>query len=376
MAQFLRPNSNITQTNFTGGFADIDEATADDTDYAFSANNTNATLEVGTTNPAATPDSAGTVTVRYRIARTNAGTLDGGGRDPTLTATVFQGGTSVASGGSQSTSGTWTGYSFTFAANLVTDWTNLRLRFTASSTAGPGAQHRGSAVSWAEIEAPDPAAVILTLGCSVGTFAVGSTAVNLLADRSLSGDVGSFALTGNSVSFTNIFSLNTNTGVFVVAGQAVDQVVQRLLSNSTGSFVLSGSDVDLDYTPVVVGLTLEAASGNFNVAGNNASVNIQRLLSVFSSTFFIGTAPVDLQQSLQIILLNVDPANFILTGQQNSAFKTSRLRTTLGDFNFTLIKLRGLRYLRPTSGTRGRVMQRTFRWVLGQYTTGNIERVL
>jgi hypothetical protein len=49
--------------------------------------------------------------------------------------------------------------SFTFSAGDITDWTNVRLRFTQTNSGG-GGNARGSAVSWAEIEAPAAAAVL------------------------------------------------------------------------------------------------------------------------------------------------------------------------------------------------------------------------
>ena len=77
MAQFLRPTSTITATNFTGGFADIGESTASDADYVYSAINTTATLVVGLSSASA--PGVGDRTIRYRIARTNGATLDGTG---------------------------------------------------------------------------------------------------------------------------------------------------------------------------------------------------------------------------------------------------------------------------------------------------------
>ena len=114
MAQFLRPDSNITQTSFTGGFADIDETSASDADFAYGANNTAAVLEVGLSDPAATPNPAGTSTVRYRIAKTNNGTVNGAGNAVTVTAAVYQGGTLIQANTAQTATGTWTGYDFTF----------------------------------------------------------------------------------------------------------------------------------------------------------------------------------------------------------------------------------------------------------------------
>lgn len=154
MAQFLRPDSNITQTNFTGGFANIDETSANDADFAYGANNTIAVLEVGLSNPS-TPQ-AGTCTVRYRIAQTNNGVLDGTGNTLNITPEVYQATTLIQGGTAQTTSGTWTTYTFTFNTSAVSDWNNLRLRFTTTASGGSPANRRGGAISWAEIEIPDP----------------------------------------------------------------------------------------------------------------------------------------------------------------------------------------------------------------------------
>jgi hypothetical protein len=152
MPQFLRPDSNITQTNWTGGFADIDEATASDADFSYGANNSNsATLEVGLSNPSV-PDS-GTCTVRWRYAKVSSGTLSGTGGTVNQTCGVYQGATLIASS-TVTTGGSWTAGSFTFNTSSISDWTNVRLRFTQTASGG-GGNARGSAVSWAEIEIPD-----------------------------------------------------------------------------------------------------------------------------------------------------------------------------------------------------------------------------
>ena len=154
MAQFLRPDSNVTQSNFTNGFSNIDETTASDADFAFGANNTAAVLEVGLSNPTGTP-AAGTRTVRYRHAKTNAGTLDGAGNTVTVTAEIVQGTTVLESDAAQTATGAWTTRTWTHALSGVTDWTNLRLRFTTSASGGSPSARRGGAISWAELEVPD-----------------------------------------------------------------------------------------------------------------------------------------------------------------------------------------------------------------------------
>lgn len=155
MAAFLRPDSNITQTEFTGGFAEIDEATASDSDLAYSTNNADATLEVGLSNPSGTPTS-GTCTVRYRIAKTNNGSVDGGGNAVTVTAYAFEGSTQIAADSTRTADGTWTQYSFTFNTSAVSNWNDLRLRFVVSKSGGGPSARRGAGISWAELETPDP----------------------------------------------------------------------------------------------------------------------------------------------------------------------------------------------------------------------------
>lgn len=161
MAQFLRPDSDITTTSFntsTGStfYTLLDETSPSDTDYAWADNNANATLEVGLSNPGATPDS-GTCTCRYRIAKTNNGTVTGTGSDPLTQGFVYEGATLIANDVSQTPTGTWTTYSFTFSSTLVTDFTDLRFRMEVIATGGRPADRRGAAVSWAEIETPDGA---------------------------------------------------------------------------------------------------------------------------------------------------------------------------------------------------------------------------
>lgn len=155
MAQTLVPDGNITQTSFTGGFAEIDEASpGSDADFAYGANNTAAVLEVSVSNPGTTP-GAGTCTVKFRHAKTNAGTVDGAGNAVTVTAEVYEGATQRAIDSAQTATGTWTERQFTFDASLVSNWNDLRLRFTTSASGGSPANRRGGAISWAEIQTPD-----------------------------------------------------------------------------------------------------------------------------------------------------------------------------------------------------------------------------
>lgn len=210
MSQFARPDSNVTQTNFTGGFADIDEASASDADFAWGTNNTAAVLEVGLGDPA-TPLGAGSLTFRYRIAKTNAGTVDGAGNAVTVTAELYQGTTLIAADAARTADGTWTGYSYTLSgaeAAAITDFTDLRLRFTTSASGGAPANRRGGAVSWAELETPDQGAAPQDLTGAVFTKAPSFGAgVVTLSLQILAGAVFTKAPTFGAATITSVYDL-------------------------------------------------------------------------------------------------------------------------------------------------------------------------
>lgn len=156
----LRPDSNITQTSYTGGFADIDEVTASDADLAFGAINSSAPLlEVGTSNPAAAPGGM-TGVVRWRSAQRNGNGTIGSGNAITGTCTLLQGTTTIASDAYSPVG--WSTREFTFNLSSVTNFADLRLRFTQTASGGTNNNNRcGLAVSWAEIDIPDPKRVFI-----------------------------------------------------------------------------------------------------------------------------------------------------------------------------------------------------------------------
>lgn len=147
MPQVLYPDSNVTQTNFTGGFADIDEVSASDSDWAYPNTSAGATLEVGLANPASTVPGTG-VTLNYRLAQINVSNGDptGGGAGVTITPTIYEGATLRATGTARTiNSATWTSFSDSLTAS-VSDWNNVRIRFAQTAAGG-----RGVGISWANL---------------------------------------------------------------------------------------------------------------------------------------------------------------------------------------------------------------------------------
>lgn len=159
MAQFARPNADVTTASWTPStgaslFGVIDESTASDTDYILGENSTNDSCEVAL-SAVTDPESSSSHIVRYRY-RKNASS----GNTRNIQVFLYQGGTLIASGTAHTpTTTTWTAGTFTLTgtqADNITDYTDLRLRITQSGTTGGSAgNRRHPQLSWAELEVPD-----------------------------------------------------------------------------------------------------------------------------------------------------------------------------------------------------------------------------
>lgn len=238
MAQFLRPISTITATNFTGGFADIDETTFSDADFAYSANNTTATLAVGITS--ASEPNVGTKTIRYRIARTNAGVVDGAGSASTVTASLLQGTTTIATDAVRTASGTWTQYDWVVDTSTVTNWTTLRLQFDVVGGGGAASSRRGAGISWAEMEIPDAPVYGIGTGSSSGVGL--ATGTEVATGRFAGSSTSTGVATGTQVA-TGQFA-GSSSGV----GGAATQGVGLCITTGTSLSVSIASGISI-YQP-------------------------------------------------------------------------------------------------------------------------------
>lgn len=151
-AQYLRPDGNVTQTSYTGGFGEIDEISASDADYAYGASNSaTPTLEVSLSDPIEIPVGGVQGIVRWRSAVINENLSLGNGNSLTGTCQLYQNTNLIAS--DAYTAGALATRSFTFNLSAVTDLNDLRLRFTQTASGGNNANQRsGLAITWAELE--------------------------------------------------------------------------------------------------------------------------------------------------------------------------------------------------------------------------------
>ena len=163
MAQTARPDADISDGdwvnqsgNNTNLFASIDESTASDSDYIVA---TDSGMGMGSDivtiiglEDMDEPDGNASHTIKYRA------TEDSGMSAMSLKVELLEGSTSRKSVTNSSLGGSFTTYTINLSeaeAGNISDYTNLRLRFTANDGMGMG---NSCKVSWAEFSAPDAAA--------------------------------------------------------------------------------------------------------------------------------------------------------------------------------------------------------------------------
>lgn len=242
MAQYLRPDSDVSLTNWTGSYTAIDEASYSDSDYITGAEASSGTAVIGLSNPSGDPALDTGHVVRFRAWQENAKKVR------TLVVALYQGTTLISAynGGSAITlvKGTPTAYSWTLSeaeAGNITDYTDLRLWFTSGGDTGtPASQRSYVYVSWAELETPDAGAVTHEGQASITTdseLIVAGSIVHATLEGQVSIDTSSeLTVSGTVVNPTHEGEVSIDTSSELnVAGVIVDATWDGEASIETSS---------------------------------------------------------------------------------------------------------------------------------------------
>jgi hypothetical protein len=282
MAQILRPDSDAVLTEIgssTPAYTSLDEATPSDADYAWSNDNTIARLEVGIQNPSGTPAS-GTITIRYRIALTDSGTVIGSGSASTVIARLIEGTSVLSSDAQRTATGTWTQYSWNVSTSVVTDWTNLRVRFDITGGGGSPANRRGMGVSWTEVEVPDAATTVsgsftadayISVGVN-GSFTADAYLKRLYVGSSDSNQQTSHNFNSNTEGFVSDDGGSWNSGLSAINWNGSANAGQTDTNHWTRTF--TWEDLGVPAGAIVVGFRLDNISTRWSIGtGTGYTVN-------------------------------------------------------------------------------------------------------
>lgn len=169
MAQFARPDTDVSKTNWTGVgdttnlYENVNEVSASDSDYNTSSTD-EAILEFNLTS-VTDPENHASHVVRWRWQVSG-----GGGPKESGSVFLYEGGTLRATCADQATlPDSWTSDSYTLTtgeASNISDYSDLRIRFQVKAIGGGESMQ----VSWAELEVPEyvaPVAVNVTDSATV-----------------------------------------------------------------------------------------------------------------------------------------------------------------------------------------------------------------
>lgn len=149
MAQTIRPNAFVSESQTTGAYTDIDESVADDADFIRLKKTSSTThYRMAMENPASTVGS-GTSTLRVRAVNAQDGTPSVGTPFVTLGVSIYEGVVLIDST-TQVLTATLTTYSWTPDLSAVTNFNNLEVDLTQDAVA-----NRNAYVTWLELELPD-----------------------------------------------------------------------------------------------------------------------------------------------------------------------------------------------------------------------------
>ena len=168
MAQSMRPISTVTdQGTFTGPSAhgSVDGTAPDTGDYWTGNDNQDDVLEVLLTDLSSSPPGSGTCTVNVYQAESDTDSAPAsGGTSPTYDIEVYEATTQIAARtGITATESAFTlDNALTFSSSSISDWSDVRVRFTSHGTGGTPSGRRGVATSYVEISTPDTAIAPIT----------------------------------------------------------------------------------------------------------------------------------------------------------------------------------------------------------------------
>ena len=274
MAQFLRPNSDVTVGTWTTEplFSKVNETTSNDSPFISSNNNGTGACELGLSSVDA-PENPQTTTLRIRYKKQAAD-----GHTVNLTLRILENGTERFTHTYNDITEAWTTGVLNPDLSAVTSWAGLRVELERTgSTGGATGTRRTADVSWIELEVQDAAAASEDHSggseATVNVTAEGSgqpgisgsseSTVNVTAEGA-----GQPSISGGSEAAVNITSEGSGTGAFSSSSEATVNITAEGGGSAVATQDESGG------SEASVSVTAEGAGAPSPTAGSEATVNI------------------------------------------------------------------------------------------------------
>ena len=176
-----------------------------------------------------------------------------------------------------------------------------------------------------------------SMPADVGSYAETGIDASLLLNRVVAGAVGSYALTGNDVSFSKLmsYSLPAEVGSYAVTGIASGLYLGRALSADAASYALTGVDATLTYTQANA-YSLTADVGSFALTGIDAGLLLGRVVTADAGSLAITGVDTTLTYTQAgRYSLTADVGTYALTGVDAGLYIQRVVVTEEGVFAIT-----------------------------------------
>lgn len=155
-----------------------------------------------------------------------------------------------------------------------------------------------------------------------GSFALSGQAAGLKANRFVIGDHGSFALSGQDASLYFGRVMSAGNGLFALSGQDARLMRSRLMSADHGSYALTGQDADGSHAWKII-----AGQGAYTLSGQEAALRFGRSLLSGQGAFLLSGQTAALRRASR---MSSDNGTYALGGQDATLFTASQMQVATG----------------------------------------------
>lgn len=193
--------------------------------------------------------------------------------------------------------------------------------------------------------------LVITLTANVGSYAISGQSVTLTRQLQLTGGaaVGSYAISGVTASLFRSISITADVGSYSISGQTASLLWNKSISAAAGSYVISGQDATL--TKAGGNITIVADPGSYAISGVAASLFRNVTLTANVGSYSISGQSANLSRQITITgnvgsyvisgqsastlwghLIGATPGSYVISGQSANLSKGYTLSSDVGSY--------------------------------------------
>jgi hypothetical protein len=161
------------------------------------------------------------------------------------------------------------------------------------------------------------------------SYSISGQDVTLAKGLTVSVDAGSYAVTGQDVSLTKTWLLGVDSGSYAITGQDVALSRDLPLAVDAGSYSIAGQDVTLSH-----GWAVSVDAGSYSISGQDVTLTKTWLLNVDAGSYAVTGQDVELTKAASLSIA-VDAGSYSITGQDVTLAHGWAVSVDAGSYSIT-----------------------------------------